>query len=39
LRVTLGRENTEEEVDYLLKVLVDLVGQLRQLPTLTTTAF
>lgn len=39
LRVTLGKENTEEEVDYLLKVLVDLVGQLRQLPTLTTTAF
>ncbi|MEK7806870.1 MAG: cysteine desulfurase family protein [Chloroflexota bacterium] len=39
LRVTLGKGNTEEEVDYLLKVLLDLVGQLRRLPTLTTTAF
>ena len=36
LRITLGKENTEEEVDYLLKVLVDLVYQLRQLPTLST---
>jgi len=38
LRITLGRENTEEEVEYLLTVLVDLVQQLRQLPTLTTTS-
>ena len=37
LRITLGKENTEEEVDYLLGVLVDLVQRLRQLPTLTTT--
>ena len=37
LRITLGKENTEEEVDYLLGVLVELVGRLRQLPTLTTT--
>ena len=37
LRITLGKENTEEEVDYLLGVLVDLVSRLRQLPTLTTT--
>ena len=36
LRITLGKENTEEEVNYLLKVLVDLVYQLRQLPTLYT---
>jgi cysteine desulfurase len=36
LRITLGRSNTEEEVDYTLKVLVDLVAQLRQMPTLTT---
>ena len=36
LRITLGKENTEEEVNYLLKVLVDLVYQLRQLPTLST---
>jgi cysteine desulfurase len=37
LRITLGRENIQEEVEYLLTVLVDLVQQLRQLPTLTTT--
>ncbi|MCH9016590.1 MAG: cysteine desulfurase NifS [Chloroflexi bacterium] len=36
LRLTLGRGNTEEEVDYLLEVLVDLVQRLRQLPSLTT---
>ena len=36
LRLTLGKENTKDQVDYLLKVLVDLLGQLRQLPTLTT---
>jgi cysteine desulfurase len=36
LRLTLGQENTEDEVEYLLKVLVDLVYQLRQLPTLST---
>ncbi len=37
LRITLGKENTVEEVDYLLGVLQDLVARLRQLPTLTTT--
>ena len=37
LRITLGKENTDEEVDYMLGVLVDLVRRLRQLPTLTTT--
>ncbi len=37
LRITLGKENTDEEVDYLLVVLRDLVARLRQLPTLTTT--
>ena len=36
LRLTLGRDNTEEEVDYLLGVLVDLVQRLRQLPSLAT---
>lgn len=36
LRLTLGRGNTEEEVEYLLGVLVDLVQRLRQLPSLTT---
>ena len=37
LRLTLGRDNTEEEVEYLLPVLVDLVRQLREMPSLTTT--
>ena len=37
LRITLGKENTDEEVSYLLKVLVDLVAQLRAMPSLTTT--
>ncbi len=36
LRLTLGRDNTEEQVNYLLDVLVDLVERLRQLPSLTT---
>jgi cysteine desulfurase len=36
LRVTLGRENTIEEVDYFLGVLDRLVPQLRKLPTLAT---
>ena len=35
LRITLGRGNTEQEVEYLLGVLVDLVQRLRQLPSLT----
>ena len=37
LRITLGRENSQEEVEYVLATLVDLVAQLRQLPTLATT--
>ena len=36
LRITLGKDNTEEEVEYLLEVLVELVERLRQLPSLTT---
>ena len=36
LRLTLGRDNTDEEVDYLLGFLVDLVQRLRQLPSLAT---
>jgi cysteine desulfurase len=36
LRLTLGKDNTSEQVDYLLEVLVDLVRRLRQLPSLTT---
>ena len=35
LRLTLGRDNTEEEIEYLLGVLVGLVDRLRQLPSLT----
>ena len=34
LRVSLGRENTKEDVEYFLKVLDELVPQLRLLPTL-----
>ena len=36
LRLSLGKENTEEEVERFLQVLADLVSQLRQLPTLAT---
>ncbi len=36
LRITLGKENTEEEVDYVLEVLADLLRQLRAMPTLST---
>ncbi|MQG69039.1 MAG: cysteine desulfurase [SAR202 cluster bacterium] len=35
LRVTLGRDNTEEDVDYLLSVLPDLVVRLRHMPSLS----
>ena len=35
LRLTLGRENTQEEVSYLLKVIPELVQRLRAMPTLT----
>ena len=34
LRLTLGRDNSEEEVDYLLTVLVDLVNRLLEMPSL-----
>ena len=37
LRLTLGRENTEEEVDYMLPVLANLVSRLREMPSLTPT--
>ena len=36
LRLTLGTGNTEQEVEYMLKVLIGLVEQLRRLPALTT---
>ena len=35
LRLTLGRENTQEEVGYLLSVLPGLVSKLRAMPSLT----
>jgi cysteine desulfurase len=38
LRITLGKDNTDDEVDYLLETLLALLEQLRSLPTLTTTA-
>jgi len=34
LRVTLGRENTEEEVDYFLEVLPEIVEKLREISPL-----
>ena len=38
LRITLGKNNTDAEVDRLLSVLVGLISDLRQMPTLTGTA-
>ncbi len=35
LRLTIGRENTDEDVDYLLSVLPGLVGKLRAMPSLS----
>ena len=35
LRFTLGRDNTSEDVDYLLGVLPDLVSRLRAMPSLS----
>ena len=37
LRITLGKHNTIEEVDYLLKTLANLVNRLRQMPSLSAT--
>ncbi|MEC9309176.1 MAG: cysteine desulfurase family protein [Chloroflexota bacterium] len=34
LRVTLGKQNTMEEINYFIKTLVGVVGSLRQMPTL-----
>ena len=34
LRITLGKHNTDGEVDRLLAVLTDLISELRQMPTL-----
>ena len=35
LRITFGRENTEEDVDYMLDTLTDLVSRLRAMPSLS----
>ena len=35
IRITLGRENTEEDVDYMLSVLPGLVEKLRAMPSLS----
>ena len=37
LRLTLGKDNTEEEVEYLFTVLEDLMPRLREMPSLTLT--
>ncbi len=34
LRLTLGRENTEEEIDYVLEILPDIVAKLRRISPL-----
>ena len=34
LRITLGRDNNQDDVDYLLKVLPELVERLRSMPSL-----
>ena len=35
LRITVGKDNTDEEVDYLLETLTDLVTRLRAMPSLS----
>ena len=35
LRMTLGRDNTDEDVDYLLSILPDMIGKLRSMPSLS----
>lgn len=35
LRITLGRDNTEEDVDYLLSILPGMIGKLRSMPSLS----
>jgi len=34
LRLTLGRENTEEEIDYVIEVLPEVVDRLRKISPL-----
>ncbi|MFP6566247.1 MAG: IscS subfamily cysteine desulfurase [Dehalococcoidia bacterium] len=35
VRITLGKDNTDEEVDYMLSVIPDLVNRLRAMPSLS----
>jgi cysteine desulfurase len=37
LRITLGKDNTEKEVDHILKILPELVGRLRSMNSLSKT--
>ncbi|MBO56031.1 MAG: cysteine desulfurase NifS [Dehalococcoidia bacterium] len=34
LRITLGKDNTHDEIEYLISTLTDLVGNLREFPTM-----
>ena len=36
LRITLGRDNSEEDVDYILSILPGIIGRLRAMPSLST---
>ncbi len=36
LRITVGKDNTDEDVDYLLSVLPAMIGKLRAMPSLST---
>ena len=38
VRLTLGRENTDEDVDYVLAVMPELVSKLRAMPSLSASA-
>ena len=35
LRITIGKDTTEEDVDYMIETLTDLVGRLRAMPSLS----
>ena len=34
LRITLGRDNNDEDIDYLINVLPNLISKLRSMPSL-----
>ena len=35
LRITIGRETTDEDIEYMIQTLTDLVGRLRTMPSLS----